>query len=148
MEEGPVLHEGSAQLSGEGTIHARATLYRTVVRPLELGAVFGGIGSVVALISALWFTPQGGFDGWWTRLSEGFAIAGLPSGFLSWAMDWRVELEWERLGGRAWGLRIRNLCLKDRRGRPLISGWRLIAVPAIPTALCALVCFAIAQGWP
>ena len=142
-----MLHEGSAQLSGEGTLDARATLI--TAKALGIAALIGLFWGVPAAgLSTIRFTPQDGFDGWWTRLSEGFAIAGFLPGVLSWVLDWRVELEWERPCARGWVLPIRNLSLKDGRGRPLISSWRLIAVLAIPPALCALVCFAIAQGWP
>jgi magnesium-transporting ATPase (P-type) len=120
-----VLHEGSVQLSGEGTIHARATLItaRAIVVATLVGFSFG---VPAAILSTIWFTPQGGFDGWWTRLSEGFTLAGFPSGFLSWASDWR----------------------KYRRGRPLRSDCLLIAVLLIPTALCALMRYMVAMDWP
>ena len=111
-------------------------------RAIGIATLMGfSFGVPVAGLSTIRFTPQDGFDGWWTRLSEGFAIAGFLAGVLSWVLDWRVELEWERPGGRGWGLLIRNLSLKDRHGRPLVSRWRLIAVLATPTALCALVWF-------
>jgi hypothetical protein len=116
-------------------------------RAIEIAALIGfSFGLPVVSLSTIRFTPQDGFDGWWTRLSEGFAIAGFVAGLLSWLLSWRVELEWETPGERGWDMRTLNLSLKDRRGRPLISGRRLIAVLLIPTALCAIVWSVIAMG--
>jgi hypothetical protein len=147
MKEGPVLKEGSTQLSGEGTLDARATVI--TARAIVIATLVGfSFGVPAAVLSTIWFTPQGGFDGFWTRLSEGFGIAGFVAGLPSWLLRWRVDREWERPGGRGWGSWIPNLSLKDRHGRPLISGCRLIAVLLIPTALCTLVWFFVWIAWP
>ena len=117
MKEGPVLKEGSTQLSGEGTLDARATLYKRVVGPLELGAVFGGIGFVGALISTRWFTPEYGFDGWWTRISGGLGLGSLAGGIPLWLARRKVELTVQRRNGGWWNPLNLRPCLRLSPGR-------------------------------
>lgn len=112
-----MLHEGSAQLGGESTIHARATLYKRMVGPLESGAVFGVIGTVVALISTIWFTPDSGFDGWWTRTSGGLGIGSLLGGIPLWFMGLKVELTVQSRNGRWWNPLDLRPCLRLSPGR-------------------------------
>ena len=113
MEEGPALHEGSAQLSGESTMDVRATLYKRVLGPLELGAVFGLVGFVGALISTRWFTPEYGFDEWWTRISGGLGLGSLVGSVPFWVTGRKVELTVQRGKGRLnW-----RLCLRVSPGR-------------------------------
>lgn len=107
-----MLQEGRAQLSGEGTMHARATLYKRVIGPLELGVVFGFIGTVVALISTMWFTPECGYDQWWTRISGGLGPGSLVGSIPLWLMGRKVELTAQRRNGRLWNPLNWRLCLR------------------------------------
>jgi len=110
MEEGPVLHEGSVQLSGEGTLDARATLYKRVFGPLGSGVAFGLIGTLGALISTIWFTPEFSYDAWWARISGGLGPGSLFGSFLLWSTGWKVELTIR--DGRWWNPFNLRLCLR------------------------------------
>ena len=147
MKEGPVLREGSAQLSGESTMHARATVI--TARAIVIATLMGfSFGVPAAALSTIRFTPQDGFDGLWTRLSEGLAIAGLLPGLLSWVLGWRVELEWERPCGKGWHLRTLNLSWKDRHGRTYMKGRRLFWTFCLAAVANALVWFFVWIAWP
>jgi hypothetical protein len=117
VEEGPVLQEGNAQLSGEGTIHPRATLYKRMFGPLELGAVFGFIGTVVALISTVWFTPECGYDAWWTRISGGLGPGSLLLSIPLWFARRKIELTVQSLNGRWRNPLNLRLCWRVSPGR-------------------------------
>lgn len=112
-----MLHEASAQLRGEGTIHARATLYKRAIGPLELGAVFGFIGTVVALISTIWFAPECSYDAWWTRISGGLGPGSLVGGIPLWFMGRKVELTIQRRNGGWWNPLNLRPCLRLSPGR-------------------------------
>jgi hypothetical protein len=126
-----------------------ARVIALTARAIGIAALVGfSFGVPAAGLSTIRFTPQDGFDGWWTRLSEGFAIAGFLAGLLSWLLDWRVELEWEGPRGRGWGLRIRKLSLKERHGRTYMKGWRLFWTFCLAAVASAFAWFLVWMAWP
>ena len=110
-------------------------------RAVGIGALAGLLlGVPLAGVSTIWFRPPDGFDGWWTRLSEGFTIGGFLGGLPAWALGWRIELQS--------GFRTLKLCLADRRRRLVMSGWCLVPALLVLMAVYALAWLVLAVGWP
>ena len=86
----PVIHYGRATLDGHGLLSTRGIVLRAGA--IELGIVTGVLGLILAFISTIWCAPENGFDGWWTRLSAGFALGSLPVAVLSHLLSLRVEI--------------------------------------------------------
>lgn len=101
-------------------------------RAIQIGVLAGLlIGMPGAGLSTIWFAPQDGFDGWWTRLSAGFAIGSIAVGIAMWLLRWRIDLSWQVPHRMWWDARSWKLTLEDRHGRRDVGGWWRVALAAL-----------------
>ena len=61
-------------------------------RLILIAVVVGLIGVLGALVSTIWLRPVDGFDGWYTRLSGGFAVGSVTACLASSLFAWRKDL--------------------------------------------------------